>query len=189
MSRPIVQRRRGATLLEMIMVIAMATTVALVAVRLLDAVLRVQRVAGHRAHAAAELTRLADSLRRDARQTRGVQVEGGNLVLQIGPAARGDGARIHYGISGGHVRRQVAQGDATLARDSFVLIAKDDRDGSRRQLLARQNNPAWQWDPESGVIALELWPAPGPLRGATLLRIEAAVRGSDRSATADEVTP
>lgn len=189
MSRRIAPRRGGVTLLEMIMVIAMATTVALVAVRLLDAVLRVQHAAHSRAHAAAELTRLADSLRRDARQARGVQIEGGNIEFQIGAAETGNGERIRYGISGSQMRRQVTQGDATIARDSFALVATAGRGDGRREPLARQSPATWQWEPEIGVLALQLQSAAGRQQEGIPLRIEAVVGGGRRSGTPEEVTP
>lgn len=192
MRKHIERRRSGFTLLEMMVVMAMAATLATVAVRLLDAVLRVQHIAHSRAQAVSDLTRLADSLRRDVRQARQVQVgKEQQLEIHFGGDRAHDrsGEQVQYEIIGSEVRRQIVRGDVTVARDSFSLFSSAEADGRGTRPLSRQRTAAWQWDAGHGVVTLQLLPSPGRLAERLPIRIEAVVAGALPADTTEEETP
>lgn len=110
-------RRRGTTLIEMLVVTSLAALAMALAGGILIAVARIQRQVQSDLAQQRAVARLADQLRRDAHAALAAHLtEEGLVRLELGRDLRAE-----YSLDGAAIRRQVWQGQAAVHRESFAI--------------------------------------------------------------------
>lgn len=132
----------GFSLIEMVVVFALATGLAFASLRLLDAVATLREGTRAEMQTFRDLHRLADQLRTDTHQADNGRSESDASVLVLTPT---DGEElIRYEISGSMIRRTVESGSSSevVAREGFQL--------------PRQASAQWIVEDEAAFVRLEV---------------------------------
>jgi prepilin-type N-terminal cleavage/methylation domain-containing protein len=120
--------RRGSSLVEMLLVIAVSGVVMALVAGLIGAMLHAQATARQAARRSSELARLSLRFRTDAHSAAGASAEGrtpSGAASRLTLAMGGDRS-IEFSATGGRVDRIRKEGETIVHRDSFVLSG--DRD-------------------------------------------------------------
>jgi prepilin-type N-terminal cleavage/methylation domain-containing protein len=111
-------RRRGVTLMEMMVVLVVDAALAGMALLVLGTAVRYQSDAGQEMQCRASYTRLAEQFRADVHAATGCQALDNSRGCQLSGA---DGRRIEYRLEGEQVMRTVRDHEQLVARDAFAL--------------------------------------------------------------------
>jgi prepilin-type N-terminal cleavage/methylation domain-containing protein len=113
-------RRRGFTLLEMVVAISVSTVLMGIAVTTLIALLRNQNTGREHLQYCRSIERLAEQFRRDVHGAEKISAGEKEGIMEI-PAASAEGATIRYQCFAGQIERTESKGGKIVSRESYIL--------------------------------------------------------------------